>query len=93
MSTIQDMFYKHMKEALNARDDQIIEKIKEHGYEFKNKAELHEFARTRCTIEVHGEVKRVLKVDDKTICYWYETSEMKEIDGTIHIVMGEEPKY
>ena len=71
-----------IKKISDARDKQIIECLKHHGFEFKNRKELIEFAKTRCHIEIHPMHVNRLFVDKTLIAEWEDTTHMK-IDGNM----------
>lgn len=64
----------------SALEGQLIERLKECGFEFETRRELEEFAKTRCEREIHANKLNRLKVDGKVIAEWWDTVEIKQ-DG------------
>lgn len=59
-----------------AREKQIIKVLNDNGYnlDINNRAELKHFAKTRCElISFDYNDKKILKVDGKPICEWWDT--------------------
>lgn len=50
-------------------ENQIISALEFNGYIFNNKADLYEFAKTKCVLEIRDNIK-TLVVDGKPICQW-----------------------
>lgn len=93
----EELTKKHIREVVKKREDQILQKLSEHGYTFKNKLDLEHFAKTRCVLEKYDNKYRVLRVDGKIVCEWWETSrfdQKTEKDGTYKFtcIIGEPPK-
>ena len=82
---------KAFQEILQKREDQILEKLKENGFEFENRAQLLEFAKNRCELLCMDNKLRVLKADGKVICEWWETSRFENDGQTFTCIIGEAP--
>jgi hypothetical protein len=67
LNTIQqDLASKLIKK----REEQIVNTLKDHGYEFVSQFELHEFLKTRCKIamfRIGWKTENTFYVDDKPI--------------------------
>jgi|GEM_PF-4130583 len=81
-----------INEVIKAREDQILNILKEHGFEFKNRIELAQFAKSRCTVEKYPNRLNVLRVDGEFICDWWDTSRFVNDDPlTFSVIIGEAP--
>jgi hypothetical protein len=79
----------HFKIGNNERS---LEKLKENGFEFENKADLMLFAMTRCTLEVYPNKLNILRADGKIICEWYDTHRFEKNGDVFSVIIGENPK-
>ncbi len=80
------------REIAFKREEQIKEALKSHGYEFKSEQELHNFAKTRCTIEKYPNKLHVLKVDNTYICEWWDTISISTHDRSeFKVIAGQAP--
>ena len=91
--------YEHLHSVMNRciqdiikqREDQILKHLKDHGYEFENRADLEHFAKTRCTLERYPNQLNVLRADGKHICEWWDTSRFENDGERFTCVVGEPP--
>lgn len=90
---IQNVMSRHLQEIAQKREDQILQKLSEHGYTFKHKSELEHFAKTRCVLEKYDNQLRILRVDGKIICEWWETSRFEQKENVMTVIVGEPPAY
>ena len=73
------------KGLMQKREDQIIEALKNKGYEFSNRQEMIEFASTRCT-EIHysdDPLQKYLYVDGKEFICAYSNKIESNLDGYV----------
>jgi len=75
----------------SAREGQLIERLKECGFEFKTKQELYNFAKERCEVEIHANKLNRLKVDGKVIAEWWDTVEIKHEGSKVTAIAGNPP--
>lgn len=54
----------------NQLEEMIIQRLADCGFKFETKAELYEFAKTRCELHQHPNHYNELFVDGKLIAYW-----------------------
>lgn len=75
----------------SAREGQLIERLKECGFEFETKQELYDFAKERCEVEIHANKLNRLKVDGKVIAEWWDTVEIKHEGNKVTAIAGNPP--
>lgn len=74
-----------------ARERQLIERLKECGFEFETKKELYDFAKERCEVEIHANKLNRLKVDGNVIAEWWDTVEIKHEGNKVTAIAGNPP--
>lgn len=75
-----------INDLLTQLEQAIIDRLKQNGFEFKTKEELHDFAKTRLTIRMYEDKPRYkeLYLDNKIlIAHWDETVGIKQEGTTV----------
>jgi len=89
---LHDVMSRCISETVKKREDQILKVLEDNGYKFENRVELEEFARTRCElISFQDSPKKILAVDGKQICEWWETSRFENDGNKFSCIIGEHP--
>jgi predicted GNAT superfamily acetyltransferase len=89
--TIHSIINSCSSKIASAREGQLIERLKECGFEFKTKQELYDFAKERCEVEIHANKLKILKVDGKVIAEWWDTFEIKHEGNKVTAIAGKPP--
>lgn len=90
ISTLESIHRQVMENAIKQHEDRILNILAEHGYTFENRMELVHFAKTRCEVLNFTERKvKVLRVDGKPICEWYDTVRFENDGVNFKVIMGE----
>lgn len=76
---------------VSAREEQLIECLKECGFEFETKKELYDFVKERCVVEIQANKPNRLKVDGKVIYKWWGTVEIKQECNKVTAIFGNPP--
>lgn len=80
----------HTSELVKARDEQIINALKERGYVFANRPELEFFLKTRCKlVNIPHLQKKELHVDDIPVLEWYDTIRLEHDGNAFTAIVGE----
>lgn len=91
---LHDVMSSCISEIVKKREDQILKTLEDNGYKFQNRVELEEFARTRCQLlTFQDSLKRILVVDGKQTCEWWETSRFENNGNKITCIIGEHPSF
>lgn len=75
----------------SAREGQLIQRLKECGFEFETRQELEHFAKTRCQLEVYSNKLNILRVDENIIAEWWDTVEIKQEGEKWTAIAGNPP--
>jgi len=84
---IETMINNISRSLMQKRDEQIMEALKECGYEFQNDYQIKRFAEEMATIYSFKE-KRILKVGDESICEWNDTLDFENNGNEIKVILG-----
>lgn len=88
----QDVMNLCTSQIIKKREEQILKVLEDNGYKFENRMELEAFAKTRCVlISFQDSSKKILIVDGKEICEWFETSRFENDDNKFTCIIGEPP--
>ena len=88
---LHDVISRFSQKVNRAREEQIIKALNENGYELdiNNREELERFAKTRCElISFTYNDRKILKVDGKPICEWWDAHEFSWEGNKVTCVTG-----
>ena len=81
-----------ISEIHREREAQIIKALKDRGYDFQDRNELEFFAKTRCqVISFMNSSRKILAVDGKPICEWWDTFRLERDENKFTYIVGEKP--
>jgi|GEM_PF-4784927 len=80
-----------VQQTIKSREDQLLGKLKENGFEFENRMELVHFLKTRCLLERYPNQLNVLRVDGRILCEWWETVRYENDGSKFTCIIGEPP--
>lgn len=75
-SILDDFLTCCVSKIMQTKEKQIIDILKKNGFEFESKDQLKYFVKTRCEIQIRGNLNK-LYVDNKMICKWRNIIEIK----------------
>ena len=86
---LNDLTKQVMSQLIEARENQIIEKLKELGYSFDTRKELEQFAKTRCKLfVVEGSNIKTLLVDGVPLIEWNDKISLNREGDTFNATLG-----
>ncbi|HAH24936.1 MAG TPA: hypothetical protein DCL77_14480 [Prolixibacteraceae bacterium] len=90
-SMIQECNQRLISDVISKRDEELIARLKDKGFEFDNRFDLGLFLKTRCRIEILGKKYR-LYADDQIIAEWWDTVEITMEENKVTAIYGNAPK-
>jgi len=90
MEDMLDLIINQLQRQIsNKREERLLAKLKEHGHEFETREELEEFAKERCSMEIHpGNIHKFF-VDGELIVMWDSTFKIEMgMDGVVRGISG-----
>ncbi|MBA7611581.1 hypothetical protein ES703_18808 [subsurface metagenome] len=87
---VHDITNKCTSELMQKRETQILSRLKECGFGFKNEQEFKEFVKNKCKLKISGKLNELF-VDNKLITKWWDTIDVDIKNNKVYAIAGNEP--